>query len=164
MEITLKDGNLVSNEVVSNHGNPSDLFEYAAESDGTQRLFDLLLIYRSMLPARAIVIDELERSLHTKATLELINLFYEETESSNCQLIATIHDTNIFDLDILRQDEIWLVERMDDNASRLKPLIYYKPRFDKDVKKDYLIGRYGAVPVFDNLGLLEDDGGVFDEE
>ena len=65
------------------------------------------------------------------------------------QLIATTHDLNVFDLEILRQDEIWLVERLDDSSSVLKPLSYYKPQDGRDVKRDYLIGRYGALPVFD---------------
>lgn len=158
-EISIKDGELIATEVVSDHGNPNDLFEYKDESDGTRRLFDLLPIYRLALSGRVIIIDELDRSLHTKATLEFINRFYEETENCNTQLIATTHDSNILDLDILRQDEIWLVERKNDHASVLRPLSYFKPRFDKDVKKEYLVGRYGAVPIFDHLALLEDEDG-----
>jgi hypothetical protein len=143
--------------LVADHGNPADLFEYKDESDGTRRLFDLLPIYRVALSNRVIVVDELDRSLHTKATLEFIDRFYKETSSRQSQLIATTHDSNIFDLDLLRQDEIWLVERMDDHSSSLRPLSYYKPRFDKDVGKDYLIGRYGAIPAFDRLTLLEEE-------
>jgi len=157
--IRLMDGDLKVGETLSDHGNLDDLFEHGDESDGTQRLFDLLPIYRAALSGYVIVIDELDRSLHTKATLEFIKLFYMETEGFSCQLIATTHDSHIFDLDLLRQDEIWLVERMEENASTLKSLSSYKPRFDKHVKNDYLIGRYGAVPLFNNLALLVSEDG-----
>ena len=155
----LRDGDLIIAEVLSDHGNPDDLFDYNDESDGTQRLFDLLPIYDKEFSDCVIVVDELDRSLHTKATTEFIKHFYEEARGSNSQLIATTHDSNIFDLDLLRQDEIWLVERMEDHSASIKPLSSYKPRFDKEVERDYLIGRYGAVPVFDHLALLAGEDG-----
>jgi len=157
--IALKDGDIKAVETLFNHGNSDDLFKYTDESDGTQRLLNLLPMYRSIFFDRVFVVDEIDRSLHTKATLEFIRLFYDAKEGQNSQLIATTHDTNILDLDLLRQDEIWLVEKTDEGESTLKPLSAYKPRFDKDVKKDYLIGRYGAVPIFDSLALLEDEDG-----
>jgi len=151
--------NLIIEEVVSDHGNPNDLFEYKDESDGTKWLINLIPIYDEARENCVIVIDELDRSLHSKATQEFIRKFYERANGVNSQLIATTHDTNILDLDLLRQDEIWLVEKTHDNASKIKPLSYYKPRHDKghNVGKDYLIGRYGAVPIFNNLALLEDE-------
>jgi len=160
-EFSLRDGELITTEVVSDHGNPNDLFEFKDESDGTKRLFDLLPIYHQAqaLADYVIIIDELDRSLHTKATIEFIDRFYKEAHGRNCQLIASTHDSNIFDLDLLRQDEIWLVERMEDHASQLKSLSSYKPRFDKDVGRDYLIGRYGAIPIFNNLAILVDEDG-----
>ena len=161
-EVRLEDDELIVLEVVSDHGNSEDLFEYGDESDGTRRLFDLLPIFRRARLGCVIVIDELDRSLHTKVTVEFIKRFYKEVQGCNSQLIATTHDSNILDLDLLRQDEIWLVERMDDHSSALRPLSYYKPRFDKDVEKDYLIGRYGAVPIFNRLASLDDEGGAQD--
>ena len=67
-----------------------------------------------------------------------------------CQLIATTHDTNLLDLDLLRQDEIWFVERQIDNSSQIYSLSKYKERFDKKIDKEYLLGRYGGVPIFEN--------------
>lgn len=34
---------------------------------------------------------------------------------------------------------------------RLYSLLKFKARFDKDVRKDYLLGRYGALPIFDSF-------------
>lgn len=164
-DVMLKDGELIASTPSFDHGNKLDPFEYVDESDGTQRLFHLIPIFWATRAGSVVVIDELDRSLHTKATHEFIRKFYENAEGANSQLIATTHDTNIFDLDLLRQDEIWLVEKTDAKASTLTPLSYYKPRHDKshNAGRDYLIGRYGAVPLFDNLTLLDDEGAVSDE-
>ena len=55
---------------------------------------------------------------------------------------------NIMNLNLLRQDEIWFVERREDHSSKLYSLNKFKERFDRSVAKDYLLGRYGAVPNF----------------
>lgn len=152
-EIQYQDGELVAFRVVSNHGNGEDLFEYSDESDGTQRLFNLIPIFQKVLKDCVIVIDEIDRSLHTKATMEFIRYFYQIAQNSHAQLIATTHDSNIMNLDFLRQDEIWFVERQQDHSSRLYSLNQFKERFDKKVEKDYLIGRYGAIPIFHYLAI-----------
>ena len=75
-------------------------------------------------------------------------MFYEFLETKDCQLIATTHDTNLLDLELLRQDEIWFVERQEDHSSKVFSLNLFKERFDKKIDKDYLLGRYGAIPIF----------------
>lgn len=148
IEVKYKDGNLLAYEVVSNHGNADDLFEYSDESDGTQRLFDLIPLYEKTLKNAVVLVDELDRSLHTKAAEEFINYFYSLTNQNNSQLIVTTHDSNIMDLDFVRQDEIWFIERRKDHSSKLYSLNKFKERFDKKIEKEYLLGRYGAIPVF----------------
>ena len=135
-------------KVVADHGRKDDPFDRRDESDGTQRLYDLLPLQRMFEQGSVVVIDELDRSLHTKATLEFIRTFFERSAGRRSQLIATTHDASILDLALLRQDEIWFVERGDDHASTLFPLTKFKARFDKDIQKDYLLGRYGALPIF----------------
>ena len=152
-EVKYKDGELLAYRVVSNHGNDDDLFEYADESDGTQRLFNLIPIFQMILKNSVVIIDEIDRSLHTKATQEFINYFYQIAEDSHSQLIATTHDSNIMDLDFVRQDEIWFVERQTNHSSKLYSLNKFRERFDKKIEKDYLIGRYGAIPIFQYLAL-----------
>ena len=141
----------------TNHGNENDLFVFSDESDGTRRLFDLIPIFQAALRGQIIIVDELDRSLHTKATQEFIRYFYDVTEGLPTQLIVTTQDSNIMDLDFIRQDEIWFVERQPDHSSKLYSLNQFKARFDKKVEKDYLLGRYGAVPVFKQFVFLEND-------
>lgn len=80
---------------------------------------------------KIIVIDELDRSFHSKLTEEYIKRFFEIIKEHSCQLICTTHDLNLMDLQILRQDEIWFVERESDHSTRIYSLSDYKQRFDK---------------------------------
>ena len=148
------DGNIITTKMMQNHGNGQDLFEYTDESDGTKRLFDLIPLFYEHNGNRVIFIDEIDRSLHTNLTRRFLELFYKFTERDNSQLIATTHDSNLLDLDLIRQDEIWFVERVKDQSSRMYSLNRYKERYDKRVDKEYLLGRYEAVPVF-NEEFLE---------
>ena len=95
-----------------------------------------------------ILVDELDRSFHSKLTIEFIQKFFEKTQGANTQLIVTLHDSNVLNLNLLRQDEIWFVERSAEHSSELYSLNKFKERFDHSVAKDYLLGRYGAVPNF----------------
>ena len=151
-----QDGEIVCRKMLLNHGNASDLFEYADESDGTQRLFDLIPIFFAQKQNRVILIDEIDRSLHTNLTRRFLELFFSAAKNQFSQLIATTHDSNLLDLDLLRQDEIWFVERKKDHSSTIFSLNKFKERFDKKIEKEYLLGRYGAIPIWDDLDNLED--------
>lgn len=142
------DGDITAAQLMMNHGNPDDLFELMDESDGTIRLFDLLPLYKKGKENFVIIIDELDRSFHTKLTIEFIEKFIENTIGASTQLIATLHDSNVMNLNLLRQDEIWFVERREDHSSEIYSLNKFKERFDHSVAKAYLLGRYGAVPNF----------------
>lgn len=147
-EVTIEDGEFMAGKIMINHGNPEELFELADESDGTRRLFDLIPLYESGKKGKIIIVDELDRSFHSKLTEKFINLYFEITKETPSQLICTTHDLNLMDLSILRQDEIWFVEREKDHSSKIYSLSDYRQRFDKNILNDYLVGRYGAIPCF----------------
>lgn len=150
-----EDNQIYASQLRMDHGNKGDLFELADESDGTQRLFDLIPIFRAGKGSRVIIVDELDRSFHTKLVIRFIQRFYEITSGVESQLIATLHDLNVMDLDLLRQDEIWFVERKADHSSEIYSLNKFKARFDKKVAKDYLLGRYGAIPCFSQNEIID---------
>jgi len=168
IQIKYFEGKLLAKIIVSNHGNTKDLFRLIDESDGTKRLFDLIPLFLRIRQNGVIIVDELDRSLHTMLTKEFINYFYKQDYESKAQLIATTHDSNILDLDFLRQDEIWFVDREHDHGSKMYSLDRFKARFDKKIEKDYLLGRYGAIPIFYQEGYetnYEDDSiGVHHEK
>lgn len=152
------EGRIVARQLVMNHGNPGDLFELLDESDGTKRLFDLVPLYKKGEQDAVILVDELDRSFHSKLTIEFIKKFYERTRGKNTQLIVTLHDLNVLNLNLLRQDEIWFIERKKDHSSELYSLNKFKERFDHSVAKDYLLGRYGAIPNFGIDPWQEEEG------
>lgn len=145
---TKKDGVIVGSQLTMNHGNPTDLFELDDESDGTRRLFDLIPLYQKGKENFVIFVDEIDRSFHTKLTVEFLQKFFKKTDGIKTQIIVTLHDSNVMNLNIFRQDEIWFVERKEDHSSEIYSLNKFKERFDHSVAKDYLLGRYGAVPNF----------------
>ncbi|NER21690.1 MAG: AAA family ATPase [Symploca sp. SIO1C2] len=132
-------------------------FSIDEESEGTQRLINLIpaLFILQQKPEKVIFIDELDRRLHpllSRQFLEL-SLHYQAKESIS-QLIFTTHDTNLLDLDLLRRDEIWFVEKNQKGASDLYPLAEFKIRPDLKIEKGYLNGRFGAIPFFGDIRSL----------
>ena len=156
-EISIEDGEIIAEKIMLDHGNPAELFELSDESDGTKRLFDLIPLYEFGKKGKIIIVDELDRSFHSKLTEKYIKRFFEITKEKSCQLICTTHDLNLMDLRILRQDEIWFVEREMDHSTRIYSLSDYKERFDKNILNDYLIGRYGAIPCIQDNEWQEDN-------
>ncbi len=136
------------------HGEDEASYEYGEESDGTQRLIELLDVILNDDDERVFIIDELDRSLHPQMTIKFVETFLKFSEHRNTQLIITTHESNLMDLKILRRDEIWLAERDSDNTTSLYTLDKFKIRYDKVVSRDYLSGRYGAVPIFKDFDYV----------
>lgn len=124
-------------------------FDLEDESDGTQRLLDLLpMLFAMDKKTRNIYfVDEIDRSLHTKLSKYLLKLFLENSDESDCQIIYTAHDVNLIDLDNFAQDEIWFVEKKLTGETTIKPMSDFEVKAGQDVLKAYLSGRFGAVPV-----------------
>ena len=131
------------------------LFSMDEESDGTRRIMDLLPSLAGMSSSdKVYVIDEIDRSLHPLLSYQLIKLFLS-TVSSQSQLISTTHEVNLLDQKLLRRDEIWFVEKDNTGASHVYSLEEYAPRKDKNIERGYLMGRYGAIPVFGDITFEE---------
>jgi hypothetical protein len=126
-------------------------FDIKDESDGTRRLLDLLPLLAGLTDKeKVIVIDELDRSLHPQLSYKLLELFLNNS-SSKSQIIATTHEEHLLDQELLRRDEIWFVEKDQNGASHVYSLEEFAPRYDKNIEKGYLMGRFGAIPVFGDL-------------
>lgn len=141
-------------EHLSEKGKPI-VFDIENESDGTQRLFDFIPALHQLSKTNAVfIIDELDRSLHSRLSYAIFELFFKLTANNESQLIATTHEALLLDLDLLRRDEIWFVEK-EQNGSKLFSLDQFQERSDKVVSKSYLLGRYGAIPIFKNFNNIE---------
>ena len=140
------------------HENRNVLFELTEESDGTQRLFELIPALLGSLHSdheRVFVIDELDRSLHAHLSYKVLELFLNNSGLSSSQMIVTTHEANLLDLDLLRRDEIWFIEKDAGGASTVFSLEEFHPRHHKDVRKSYLQGRFGAIPLLPSRRSLE---------
>ncbi len=125
--------------------------EIKDESDGTQRLFELIpALYLVLNGDYVCIIDELDRSMHPKLSFYILELFLNSQTRHESQLIVTTHETNLLNLNLLRRDEIWFVEKNKDGASSVYSLEEFIPRYDRDVRKGYLLGRFGGVPIVYN--------------
>lgn len=122
-------------------------FDIEEESDGTKRLVDLLpILFNLDSDSNTLyVIDELDRSLHTKLSRYFIKSFVNS--STNTQLLFTAHDTNLLDMKLFRREEIWFVEKKSTGETKLKPLSDFEYKENRNVLNDYLFGRFGAIPV-----------------
>lgn len=119
------------------------------EAAGTQRLFRLFIPLLAAIDlGKLLLIDEFDTSLHPLVARFLIQLINDPAVSSRgAQLLLTSHNTTLMDLDILRRDEIWLMELDEAQSSCLAPLVRSSPRKHELIAKGYLRGRYGAVPL-----------------
>lgn len=122
-------------------------FDTAQESTGTIKLIDLALgLYLYRQKSILFVLDELDCSLHPILVRNILTELLTIGPKSKSQILVTLHDTMLLDKDIWRFDEIWFTEKCSDASTDLYPLTTFCPRFDKSIDKDYLQGRYGAIP------------------
>ena len=98
------------------------------------------------------MLDELDRRLHPHLSRLIVQTALK-CQNKN-QLLFTTHDTNLLDLDLLRRDEIWFVEKDKSGRSALYSLAEFKVRPDLQIEKGYLNGRFGAIPFIGDIGSL----------
>lgn len=128
------------------------------ESSGTNKLFDLSgPIFDTLYNGSVLVIDELDAKMHPLISQYIIELFNKsETNPHNAQLIFTTHDTHLLSQKILRRDQVWFTEKDTKEQTDLYSLIDIvlpdgtKPRNDANYEKNYIAGRYGAIPYILN--------------
>lgn len=134
--------------------NPAVPFDFnTEESDGTQRLFFMMLTILDIVKNNKILlVDEIERSLHTRLVEYIISLF---NRSESAQLIYTTHNTYLLDNSKVRKDQVYFTNKRVDGSTDLYSLYDYKDfRDTMDLEKAYLQGRFDAIPyINDSLGF-----------
>lgn len=130
------------------------------ESDGTKKLFNLAgPIVDTLKKGKTLFIDEMDAQLHPLLSRELVNLFNcPETNPNGAQLVFTTHDTNMLSKKLLRRDQIVFVEKEHQlKMTHLIPMMTItlengaKPRTDSNYEKNYLEGKYGAIPDLQSI-------------
>lgn len=157
----LKKKKLISKKIEIVKTNPSDNKNYQLpllfESDGTQKLIYLLgPIWDVITKGDLLVIDEFDNRFHSLLSKHLIKLYHSQNNNQS-QLVITCHDTNLLTKDLLRRDQIWFVEKNHSHETQLYSLLEYKEYYTRkndSYSKDYLLGKYGAIPLFENIKEL----------
>ncbi|WP_299773958.1 AAA family ATPase [uncultured Pseudoteredinibacter sp.] len=152
-----KDGELKLLKIFTQHESIDNgekvTFDLEEESDGTRRLIELAPLFFELLRSEEVVIafiDELDRSLHPLLTRRLLDIFLRHRKGHMAQIVISTHNSVLLDVDLLRRDEIWFIDK-GDGSSKLKSLQRdFNPRYDKDIRKDYLYGSYGGIPRIRN--------------
>jgi len=129
------------------------------ESSGTNKLFSYSSYILSVLDkGSTLFIDEFDTMLHPLIIENIIKLFNSPiTNPKNSQLIISCHAINIMTNKLLHRDQIWFCEKDKYGATDLYSLVEYKDEEKRAVRKDssynknYLQGKYGAIPYIDNI-------------
>lgn len=125
------------------------------ESEGTKKFFNMIGVYvKALKENRFLIIDEFDARLHTLLTKAIINLFNSSTVKSEAQLLIACHDTALLDKRILRRDQICFIEKDEYGGTELVSLVEYKPRKESPYDRNYLDGKYGAIPIISDLEEL----------
>lgn len=132
------------------------------ESAGTLKMFALYPELQKVLQKGSIFfIDELNARLHPLLVRNFILIFLNpEINTNHAQLIFTTHDTWQLSNQLLRRDEIWFTEKDSKGLSTLYSLADFvdedggKIRKDESYEKNYLLGKYGAIPSLKTIDIL----------
>ena len=124
------------------------------ESEGTKKVIEISgPIFDTLNEGKTLIVDELDAKLHPLLTRNIVLLFMDpEKNRHGAQLIFATHDTNLLDLEIIRRDQIWFAEKDKVESTDIYSLVEFKDedgkkvRNDRDIKRDYIRGRYGAIP------------------
>lgn len=119
------------------------------ESDGTRKLMSLAPAIESVLAKGGLLlIDEIEKELHPALVDLIVSKFQSKQSNPNgAQIIFTTHNTELLNMELLRKDQIYLVDKgQEDGASELYSISDFSTRTTDNIRKGYLLGKYGATP------------------
>lgn len=134
------------------------------ESAGTLKMFAIYPLLQDVLESGGVLcIDELNARLHPLLVRTIVILFLDsETNANHAQLIFTTHDAFQLSSNILRRDEVWFVEKSESGISSLYSLVDFvdedgsKIRKDENYEKNYLLGKYGAIPTMKAFDMFKE--------
>jgi hypothetical protein len=131
------------------------------ESEGTKKLFALAgAIIEVLKNGEILVVDELDAKLHPLMMRFILNLFHSpKTNPHNAQLIFGTHDTNLLSPRFFRTDQIWFAQKDQHGVTELFCLAEFQlepesMNEDAAYKRDYLQGKYGAIPLVEEFALF----------
>ncbi len=123
------------------------IFPLERESSGTKQFLELIEDITDAIDRGGVFIaDEMSAHLHPFLSKFIVDLFQAES-NTRAQLIFTTHDVSMLSSAQFRRDEIVFVEKDEQGASEIFSLSDLKEREDVNFQKNYLQGKYGAIPI-----------------
>ena len=144
-------------DIYDKDGNPvgEKLFSLRQESTGTLRFLAYIQNIIEMISNGGVfIVDEMSARLHPLLTKLIVDIFCSE-QNEKAQLIFTTHDISLLNKDQFRRDEVVFVDKNERGESSLYALSDLKVREDATFSKDYLQGKYGAIPIFNYDDILD---------
>lgn len=126
------------------------------ESEGTKKFFNYSsLLLMALKTGKAVILDEFDAQFHPLLSKKIIELFHAPTNLKSAQLLFVTHDTHLLDARLMRRDQIYFVEKNQKGESSFYSLADFKGiRNDASFEKDYIKGKYGAIPFLGNFEQL----------
>lgn len=125
------------------------LFNLSQESTGTLRFLAYIQNIIEMISNGGVfIVDEMSARLHPLLTKLIVDIFCS-SQNKKAQLIFTTHDISLLNNNQFRRDEVVFIDKNERGESSLYALSDLKVREDATFNKDYLQGKYGAIPIFD---------------
>jgi|GEM_PF-2542502 len=145
----------VKHDIRSKGENKKYALKLSEESDGTQKMILLIIAWIDAIKnGRVLVIDEMESSLHPLLVDFLLEYFTNrDVNTSGAQLIFTTHDASTAKRNRLRRDQVWFTAREPRvGSTSLYSWLDYEIRSDVEFTENYLMGRFGAIPLVKRIG------------
>lgn len=130
-------------------GSSAYTVDLADESDGTRKLIAIAPAIESVLSKGGLLlIDGIENGLHPAFVEFIVAKFQsEKTNPHGAQIVFTTHDTELLNMELLRKDQLYFVDKNnDDGVSELYSISSFSTRTTDNVHKGYLLGKYGTIP------------------
>lgn len=141
----------IARNLAFTHGREGADLRERDESTGTMAWLALgTAVLDALRNGRVLVVDELGAALHPDLSRIIVDWFEDpDVNATGAQLVFTSHDMSLMGTGSGERDkreQVWLVEKDAEGASELVNLGEFALQPRSNVPKQYLEGRFGAVP------------------
>lgn len=127
--------------------------EFDDESDGTKAMLcHAFVVDQAVTYGRTVVFDEIDASLHPLLVAAVIRVFLDpERNPRQAQFVFTTHDVSLLEPTspggaAIQREDMWVTDKAADGSATLTAVAEFKPRKDENLRRRYLVGRFGGVP------------------
>ena len=141
----------IARSLAFTHGREGADLRERDESTGTMAWLALgTAVLDALRNGRVLVVDELGAALHPDLSRIIVDWFEDpDVNATGAQLVFTSHDMSLMGTgsgELAKREQVWLVEKDAEGASELVNLGEFALQPRSNVPKQYLEGRFGAVP------------------